>query len=317
LIMNVPPSQSKYSPSNSKPSDHLQVDLDRPSEDQSTTTQEPSINSQENMLFPPHLLSNIERWGVRLVHKMIASSWGVRLGMGWTRIFATPLVSLLSKPRWRVHGIERLESLSEDAPLLLIANHRTFFDLFVIVSALRTHTSNRVGTRCVFPVRAPFFYDHPLGLLLNLVASGGSMYPPIFRDKRKQELNPQGLKVMEWLIKQPGLLFGFHPEGRRTQNQDLFVLSPFRKGVGTLLQNPHPDLRIIPVFAHGLTNDLVDEVKHRFKGKKARPIHLFFGDPIAGSTCTGSPEEIADFLHTRLSLVMDQARLASLESPSA
>ena len=275
-------------------------------------TEEKAITIQKNSLFSPHLLSRVERWGIQTMHTMVASPWGVRMGMGWTRIFGKPIVSLLSKPRWRVHGIEHLDHLSKTDPVLLIANHRTFFDLFVIMTALRTHTSQRVGMRCVFPVRAPFFYDHPLGLLLNLIASGGSMYPPVFRDNRKRELNPQGLQVMEWLIKQPGLLFGLHPEGRRTQSDDPFVLSPFRKGVGTLLQNPHPRLHIVPVFAYGLTNDLVDEVKQRFKGERARPIHLFFGKPILGVDCQGSPEEIAQFLHHQLSSVMDQARLSSL-----
>ena len=126
-----------------------------PAESTSSLDQD-SITIQKNSLFSPPLLSRVERWGIHLMHTMVALPWGVRLGMGWTRIFGKPIVSLLSKPRWRVHGIEQLDQLSKTDPILLIANHRTFFDLFVIMTALRTQTSQRLGMRCVFPVRAPF-----------------------------------------------------------------------------------------------------------------------------------------------------------------
>ena len=56
--------------------------------------------------------------------------------------------------------------------------------MYVGIAALRYLSSYKLGAPSVFPVRAPFFYDRPLGIVLNLIASGGCMWPPVFRDQK-------------------------------------------------------------------------------------------------------------------------------------
>jgi len=50
------------------------------------------------------------------------------------------------------------------------------FDMFVINMVLYTHG---FMLRLLFPVRATFFYDSPLGWFVNGIMSWFSMFPPI------------------------------------------------------------------------------------------------------------------------------------------
>jgi 1-acyl-sn-glycerol-3-phosphate acyltransferase len=59
------------------------------------------------------------------------------------------------------HGIEHLRHVQRADRLLLVSNHRSFFDLFVIVWMLWHRT--QAPRRLVMPVRAPYFYSHPTG----------------------------------------------------------------------------------------------------------------------------------------------------------
>ena len=122
---------------------------------------------------PSSLLTRTERFGwwlgdVFARHlRLVAWAWsyapmGVLLWLGLSR-------------RVRLHGSEVLRAVPGDASLVFVVNHRSFFDLFCLVWVLR-----RAGVRqrLLFPVRSEFFYDHPLGPLLNLLVSGMSMFPP-------------------------------------------------------------------------------------------------------------------------------------------
>src|SRR5437764_750283 len=50
----------------------------------------------------------------------------------WQRYVLLPLVRLLVGRRVEPHGVERLANVPRDGPVLLVANHRTFFDQFVL-----------------------------------------------------------------------------------------------------------------------------------------------------------------------------------------
>ena len=104
-------------------------------------------------------LSKVEYFAIRLLGWMNQPGWGRRLGMFWSHV-PKRAVQLLSEHRWQLRGVEELSRIPTEAPLLLVSNHRTFFDLFIGMTALRTVTQNRLGNPCSFPVRSPFFYDH-------------------------------------------------------------------------------------------------------------------------------------------------------------
>src|SRR5665647_3600034 len=101
----------------------------------------------------------------------------------WVRACTRNLVTL--------HGMEHVRTLAPPRGVILVSNHRSFFDMYVTSAFLYAHT--RFLRRLHFPVRSTFFYDSPLGVLVNLVISGGAMWPPVFRDARRITLNPVGL----------------------------------------------------------------------------------------------------------------------------
>lgn len=173
-----------------------------------------------------------------------------------------------------VHHVERLPDLSTGESFILVANHRSFFDLFAVVGQLM-----RLGLqqRIVFPVRSNFFYDNPLGALINGTTSFFAMYPPVFRDSKKAQLNMLTLDELAWLLRQGGHFVGFHPEGTRNQG-DPYTLLPARTGIGRLVHKSR--VQVIPVFINGLNSaDALAQVRGNFSGKGEK-VHTVFGAPI-------------------------------------
>ena len=86
----------------------------------------------------------------------------------------------------QVYGLENIEAASRDRPILLAANHRSFFDMYTVSTVLFRQTPWR--KQLFFPVRGRFFYDSVGGLFVNLVMGWWSMYPPFFAVRRKAYL---------------------------------------------------------------------------------------------------------------------------------
>jgi 1-acyl-sn-glycerol-3-phosphate acyltransferase len=147
--------------------------------------------------------------------------------------------------------------------------------LFVITCELiRLGMSQRI----VFPVRSNFFYDNPLGFLVNGMTSFFAMYPPVFRDSQRAALNLLGLDELVALLQRGGTLVGLHPEGRRNLNENPYQLLPAQSGVGRLIRLAQ--VPVIPVFINGLSADgLGQQLKGNFTGN-GTPIHTVFGAPI-------------------------------------
>src|SRR5215470_6875520 len=79
---------------------------------------------------PLELLSPFERFAFRLLRWLNGPAhW---LGLVWQLCFLRPLLWIFIGRRLVVRGAERLDSLPKDATFLLVANHRTFFDLFTL-----------------------------------------------------------------------------------------------------------------------------------------------------------------------------------------
>ncbi len=174
----------------------------------------------------------------------------------------------------RPHGIEHVRALPPDRPLLLVSNHRSFFDFFTLGTVLWKFGG--VGRTLYFPVRANFFYDHPLGLLINALIGGWAMYPPIFRDRKKIGFNRWSIEETAALLSRPGSLVGIHPEGTRGKEPDPYQFLPAQPGVGRVAFLARPI--VLPVFILGLGNSLWGTFLNNWTTR--RPIFVVFGPPV-------------------------------------
>ena len=116
--------------------------------------------------FEPGMLDRSVRW----CQREIGSRW-IEAGVKNVRL---------------VIGEERLPPLDPGESFICVANHRSFFDLYAIAAYL---VRRGMPQRLVFPVRSNFFYDQPLGFLVNGAMSFFAMYPPVFRERAKARLN--------------------------------------------------------------------------------------------------------------------------------
>ena len=117
----------------------------------------------------------------------------------------------------KVFGIENVQDADVARPVLLVANHRSFFDMYTVSSVIFRRTKRPV--KLFFPVRGKFFYDNPVGWFVNFVMGWFSMYPPFFRgdhDAAKRKFDNYSLRRLIQLCSEGcGHMIGFHPEGGR------------------------------------------------------------------------------------------------------
>jgi len=221
---------------------------------------------------PLALLSWFERLAFRMARFTNGSAYRVMLA--WQAFFLFPFLWLFLGRRLIVRGQERLASLPPDASFLLVANHRSFFDLFVLnwIFVGRRGLRHRVS----FPVRSNFFYENPIGLFFNLFFSGGSMFPPIFRSAEKRAFNQHAVQIMLGRLREPRNMIGFHPEGTRGKGPDPYEMLRPQPGAGKLVLEARP--LVVPAFVSGLSNSLWREMVSNFK--KERPAVVIFGAPI-------------------------------------
>jgi len=188
---------------------------------------------------------------------------------------------------WRVDGAHHLDRLDAPRGMILAANHRSFFDLFTCSAYVVEHYPHLIQ-RIYCPVRTGFFYSQPVGAFLNLLLSGGSMWPPIFRDERGPTLNAAALEQLAAEMAR-GSFVGMHPEGRRSTD-DPYTLLPPKPGLGILVKACHPDTMVVPYFTLGLSNSLADVIKLNRKpeGQRGPVVSLRFGEPLrAGDIAEG------------------------------
>ena len=107
-------------------------------------------------------------------------------------------IDVATKNLRHVHGLDRLPTLDPDKSYLCVCNHRSFFDLYMVTTLL---VLEGMPHRMLFPVRSNFFYDHPLGFLVNGAMSFFAMYPPIFRQPSRAALNLAGLDEVVRLLR--------------------------------------------------------------------------------------------------------------------
>jgi 1-acyl-sn-glycerol-3-phosphate acyltransferase len=249
------------------------------------------------------VLTTLERIGFKLTHQMNKGRWKRfwgfcqrHIGSLWIKICTYNLMT--------VFGLENVENSSPDKPLLLVANHRSFFDMYVVSSVIFRETKRPI--KIYFPVRAKFFYDSPLGWFVNLAMGWWAMYPPFFREDREQtkrEFDKYSLRRLVQISSEGyGHLIGFHPEGKRNLSDNPYDLLPAQPGVGAVVLKAQPN--VIPVFIAGLGNDLPKQILGNWTG--GEKIRLWFGEEIdlsqfkEKSDRLRTHKEIADFLMSKI-----------------
>ena len=218
-------------------------------------------------------LDPIERFSVRFVQASFAHPranevlrWCQRfVGAQWIRWTTSNLI--------HIEGLDRLPPPSEKQAIIWASNHRTYFDMYVANAYLFKHGYHE---RVLYPVRSQFFYNTIAGFFVNGLMSFWSMYPPIFRDRKRLSLNHTAFAELAHAVTQ-GRSVGIHPEGTRNLSDDPYQLLPGQSGVGRLMHMAQAP--VIPFFINGLGNHLGWQTWSNFTRKGPRII-LVFGEPL-------------------------------------
>jgi 1-acyl-sn-glycerol-3-phosphate acyltransferase len=250
------------------------------------------------------VLNFTERLGFRLTDAMnkgaakrLMTFFQRRVGSLWIHLATYNLMNL--------YGLENFERTAPERPVLLVANHRSFFDMYA-VSAMLFRKTRRPMT-LFFPVRARFFYTSPIGWFVNFVMGWFAMYPPFFREEReaeKREFDKFSLrKLTEICANGYGHVIGFHPEGKRNVNSKTpYEFLPAQPGIGKIILAARP--QVVPVFVAGLGNNLLKQILGNWRG--GEKIRIWFGEPLDLSAFYEKPDrlrthkEIADFLMQKI-----------------
>ncbi len=234
-------------------------------------------------------LSWLERANVAFIRRTFEWPWLDRFCQWGCRIPGAGWVYACTRGLLRIHGMEALPPLDQMRRVILVANHRSFFDMYVINAVLY---KNGFRERLLFPVRSSFFYDSILGFFVNAVMSFWSMYPPIFRDRNRLSLNHTAFSELAAAISE-GRSAGIHPEGTRNRGDDPYTLLPAQNGIGRLIHLAD-DAVVVPVFINGLSNRLGHQIASNFDGTGTL-IHVVFGAQIDFSDLRRQPPSTKTF----------------------
>lgn len=201
------------------------------------------------------------------------------LSKAWNSAFMGGLIYSCGGRRFNIQGLENLAPFGKKDSILLVANHRSFFDFFSITAILYWRT--RLTKRIFFPVRQTFFYTNPAGPLVNAVMSGMRMFPPVMREKDKRPFNNYSVaRCIEELNREDiGTVLGIHPEGTRNKGDDPYSFLPAQPGVGRVALGAHRAF-VIPVFALGMGQSILGEMKMNALAPQDHPVDMYFGAPI-------------------------------------
>ena len=196
------------------------------------------------------------------------------LSAGWTSAVTGGVIWTCAGRRLNIVGLEHVQRFQKQDSFVLVANHRSFFDFFIISAILYWRTN--VSKRMFYPTRGTFFYDQPLGTAVNLFMSAGRMFPPVLREKEKRSFNRYSLDRCLKELNLPGTILALHPEGTRNKGNNPYQLLKAQPGAGRLALGGKPT---IPVFILGMSNSLGLEFLNNWSRPGPNPIDVFFGPP--------------------------------------
>lgn len=244
------------------------------------------------------MLAPFERRAFLLLERMNSPSWK-RAWVPLQRVVGARWVGALVRRRLRVSGLEHVVRTSPERPLLLVANHRTYFDLFVISAILYRELGRHRPIRINFPVRGRGYYQTVSGVLLNGMAGFWAMYPPLFSLPSHQVFDRYAVELLIGLCREGrGNVIGIHPEGTRSRNPDPYAFQKLQPGTGRIIHAARP--QVVPVFVTGLSNSLWSLV--RVARRRDLPVRVRFGPepglgdlldlPAKGSTYKAITERV-------------------------
>ena len=232
-----------------------------------------------------------------------------RAGHAFLRTFGAGWVHVCTRNILHVYGMEHLTSLGRsDRGVMIAANHRSFFDLYVIASVLLRKTD--WVKRMFFPVRSNYWYERPDAILANGVMSAWAMYPPVLRQAEKRAFNQYVVDYLSEVIDRPGTVVGVHPEGTRNKTDDPYTLLPAQPGIGQIIRAAKPI--VLPAFILGLGNDLPKQVKGNFDGT-GEPITIVFGKPLDLDRFYAQPMKLRTYMNVSNHLRDELTRLGAEE----
>src|ERR1041385_3729916 len=259
------------------------------------------------------VLSPFERFAFRFTHRMNLGGWKrfwtwcqSFFGAGWIHISTYNLM--------RVYGLENVEAIDHSRPILLVANHRSFFDMYVVSTTLFRKT--KWQKQLFFPVRGRFYYQNPVGMFVNLIMGWWSMYPPFFVTGKdpapaKRPFDKYSMRRLVQLSREgAGNVVGFHPEGTRNKNDDPYAFLRPQPGVGKLIMEAKP--QVIPVFIAGLCNSLPRQIARNWNHEEVIRIH--FGPQLELTEELRKPDrlrthkEIADLVMRKIGELAENDR---------
>ncbi len=274
-----------------------------------------STNTQDSPLLPGteeiSVIGKMERIGFWLTHRMNLGRWKRfwgfcqrHIGSLWIKICTYNLMN--------VFGIENFENSDSSRPLLLVANHRSFFDMYCVSSVIFRQTKRPI--KLYFPVRAKFFYDNPFGWFVNFAMGWWSMYPPFFREAKqakKREFDRYSLRrLIQICTEGEAHVIGFHPEGKRNLKPNPYEFERAQPGIGKIIMDAKP--QVIPVFITGLGNDLPKQIIGNWSG--GDKVRIWFGEEIDLSEFDGARnavrthKRIADFIMEKIGELGEEDR---------
>jgi 1-acyl-sn-glycerol-3-phosphate acyltransferase len=266
------------------------------------------------------VLTAFERFAFRLVSRMNRGRWK-RFWTGCQKTLGAGWIHLATYNLMNVYGLENFESVSIERPILLVANHRSFFDMYTVSTVLFRNTKWR--KQLFFPVRGRFFYQSTLGLFVNLIMGWWSMYPPFFATgenpiPEKRAFDKFSFRVLTDLCSQgAGNIIGFHPEGTRNKSDNPYSYLPAQPGVGKLIKDAAP--QVMPVFIAGLGNNLARQVLGNWTGGESIRIHfglpLDLSEHLLKADRLRTYKEIADFVMTKIAELGEEDRLLCQAEP--
>ncbi|HEY0379069.1 MAG TPA: lysophospholipid acyltransferase family protein [Pyrinomonadaceae bacterium] len=248
------------------------------------------------------VLSRIEHFAFFQAHEMNQGRWK-RFWTWCQRHVGSRWIQVATYNLMNVYGLEHVEATDASRPLLLVANHRSFFDMYTVSSVLFRRTKRPM--KLFFPVRARFFYESFVGVMINFLAGWWSMYPPIFAEEapEKRAFDKFSIRRLTELCSQGRAhVIGFHPEGTRNLNSDPYSYLRAQPGVGKLIKEARP--QVVPVFIAGLGNKALRQIMGNWRG--GEPIRIHFGPQLDLSDFFARPDrvrtykEIADFLMSKV-----------------
>lgn len=253
-------------------------------------------------------LPPLERGIFRLVDRMNRGAWKGAWAFIGRQVHARALHAIFA-PQLDVYGFEHMERTDPDRPILVVANHRSFYDLHLVSTVVLRRL--RRPMRVFFPIRGRYYYQSVGGTLLNFVGGLWSMYPPLFTIPSHRAFNRYSLEVLIGLCREGrGHLVGIHPEGGRNRDPDPYSFRRTQPGAGHIIHAARP--QVIPVFIAGLENDFRKVASRTRRGGERLRLH--FGPAVDLEACYALPakgstyKQIAELIMEHVRALAEQDR---------